>query len=1088
MHEHVVEHPRRERRRAGTTRGSSSPRACTSPSAGAGAPTTAPSSAGAGRTRGRGAGRGPTTSIRAGSMRRRMRSASSSAASCASASDIQRGNDTRNRSPTSAASTCLRRRVPRTSSISMAPSISSRCDSSRALRCRHVVAHVRVRSSTVPTARARATKILLAKRESRVEREILLDRRRARSYCRRCRFAAAPTPDPPPGGHGTGARAAGHAEPFGAARARAVGGRRGRPRGLPASDEGGRGTGPEEIGAATQRRLLGAFPRLRRRSTHVRGSRARRRRRTPTGTVAACVTRRAARRSRRAPARGRHRAARAARDPRARGLGQDPRAHAPHRVPGPRAARRGAPRARGHVHAHAPRASSSTGSTRSASTARSPPARSTRSRSRSCAAAPPTAASEPPRVLDRKAPGARARCSAERGPGASVALAITDVATEIEWAKARMIPPERYAAAARAAERRAAPPAGRARRPLRRATRPRSASKRWLDFDDLLGWLRRRDRDATPTSRPRSAGGSGTCSSTSSRTRRRCSSGCCARGSATAPTSCVVGDAAQAIYAFAGADASPLADFARHFPGGRTIALAYNYRSTDAIVAVAEAALGPASGVERDAPRAVRPADRPRTITAFDDDAHEADAVADACWHEFTGGVPWHRMAVLFRTNAQSSLFETAFTRRGVPFRVTGAQRFAARPAVRALLDRLREAERDAPGAAVRASISPTSRPTPTTDADADADDATRRHRRRPPPTTSCATHRDALLDFGREYLDARSGRGFGRRLRRRGSTSRPAASDATSAASTSSRSTGPRASSGRSCSSPGSNAGSSRSRGRPRPTARAEERRLLHVALGRAEDGCTARGRGERTAYGRRSARQPSPWLGELEQAIAGSRRSRRSTRRRASATRSRRCSARRAARSPTSHARRRRASRSVTRTCIATTSAPNASPTRCSRTRASGSRSIRCRSTTASLPTSSPRSRRTSSAPAGNDPDARARALQRGARARGDLVRQPALPRVHPGRAHEGVAAVRHDRVVRVDLGHLVDRGGGRGARREPGAAVPERPRGPARRARAACSCRADRPRTCRRSSSRASARARDAPATARPRCASR
>ena len=56
-----------------------------------------------------------------------------------------------------------------------------------------------------------------------------------------------------------------------------------------------------------------------------------------------------------------------------------------------------------------------------------------------------------------------------------------------------------------------------------------------------------------------------------------------------------------------------------------------------------------------------------------------------------------------------------------------------------------------------------------------------------------------------------------------------------------------------------------------------------------------------------------------------------------------------------------------------------------------------------------------RTSSDAAGNDPDARARALQRGARAGGDLVRQPALPRVHPRRAHEGVAAVRHDRVVR-------------------------------------------------------------------------
>src|SRR5439155_21678399 len=90
---------------------------------------------------------------------------------------------------------------------------------------------------------------------------------------------------------------------------------------------------------------------------------------------------------------------------------------------------------------------------------------------------------------------------------------------------------------------------------------------------------------------------------------------------------CVVGDGAQAIYAFAGADASLLGDFARHFPGSRTIALTYNYRSTDAIVAVAEAALGPASGVERDAPRAVRPADRRAVIRTFDDDAEEAGAI-----------------------------------------------------------------------------------------------------------------------------------------------------------------------------------------------------------------------------------------------------------------------------------------------------------------------------------------------------------------------------------------------------------------------------------------------------------------------------
>ena len=93
----------------------------------------------------------------------------------------------------------------------------------------------------------------------------------------------------------------------------------------------------------------------------------------------------------------------------------------------------------------------------------------------------------------------------------------------------------------------------------------------------------------------------------------------------------------------------------------------------------------------------MRPPTRPPIVREFDDDVEEAAVVADACWHEFTGGVPWDQMAVLFRTNAQSSLFETALTRRGVPFRVVGAPTFAARPEVAPLLDRMRRAERAPP-------------------------------------------------------------------------------------------------------------------------------------------------------------------------------------------------------------------------------------------------------------------------------------------------------------------------------------------------------------------------------------------------------
>ena len=54
-------------------------------------------------------------------------------------------------------------------------------------------------------------------------------------------------------------------------------------------------------------------------------------------------------------------------------------------------------------------------------------------------------------------------------------------------------------------------------------------------------------------------------------------------------------------------------------------------------------------------------------------------------------------------------------------------------------------------------------------------------------------------------------------------------------------------------------------------PSARAEERRLLHVALGRAEDGVICSWARERTASGRRVTRRPTPWLAELERA-AGS------------------------------------------------------------------------------------------------------------------------------------------------------------------------------------------------------------------------
>ena len=367
---------------------------------------------------------------------------------------------------------------------------------------------------------------------------------------------------------------------------------------------------------------------------------------------------------------------------------------------------------------------------------------------------------ELPRILDRKA---RVLGPLLRASGPQGTLAIADVATEIEWAKARMIPPERYAAAARAAERRL-PRSPAELADLYARYEAEKRKRRWLDFDDLLGWCadaiehdddfaaaqRWRFRhlfvdefqDATPLQLRLLRAWLGD-----------------------RPDLCVVGDGAQAIYAFAGADASPLVDFARHFPGGRTVALAYNYRSTDAIVAVAEAALGPASGVERDAPARGapgRPARRDprlrrrrrgsrrgrRRVLAR---VHRRRAVAS-----HGRAVPHQRAVVVVRSRAHPPGRAVPRHRRAAVRGAAGGAR-AARPTARGRPER-------APGDRSR-SISATSRPTSTKNRRRSDD----RRRRRPTPAASqprrasddeLRTHRDALLRFGREYLAGEHGPG----------------------------------------------------------------------------------------------------------------------------------------------------------------------------------------------------------------------------------------------------------------------------------------------------------------------------------------
>ncbi|MGZ4475593.1 MAG: ATP-dependent helicase [Nocardioides sp.] len=160
---------------------------------------------------------------------------------------------------------------------------------------------------------------------------------------------------------------------------------------------------------------------------------------------------------------------------------------------------------------------------------------------------------------------------------------------------------------------------------------------------------------------------------------------------------CVVGDPAQTIYSFAGADARYLRDFAKRFPDTTSVELVRNYRSTPQVVDVANTLLkgSPSQGVEL---RAQHPAGPAITYAARSDEVAEADAVAAEIQRLHAAGRPWSQVAILFRINAQSETFEEALTARNIPYVIRGAARFFDRPEVREAVTRLRGAARSGEG------------------------------------------------------------------------------------------------------------------------------------------------------------------------------------------------------------------------------------------------------------------------------------------------------------------------------------------------------------------------------------------------------
>ncbi len=166
---------------------------------------------------------------------------------------------------------------------------------------------------------------------------------------------------------------------------------------------------------------------------------------------------------------------------------------------------------------------------------------------------------------------------------------------------------------------------------------------------------------------------------------------------------CVVGDDHQAIYSFTGATPAYLVGMPARYPQATVVRLEENYRSTPQVLGLANR-LAPRLGGTEKTLRAVLPDGPEPVVEAFDGPA-ETRFVVERVQELAAEGVALGEIAVLYRTNARSAVFEQAFTEAGIPFQVREGG-FLLRQAARRLRAKLRGAGTTAVAEAVRAAAS----------------------------------------------------------------------------------------------------------------------------------------------------------------------------------------------------------------------------------------------------------------------------------------------------------------------------------------------------------------------------------------------
>jgi superfamily I DNA/RNA helicase len=154
---------------------------------------------------------------------------------------------------------------------------------------------------------------------------------------------------------------------------------------------------------------------------------------------------------------------------------------------------------------------------------------------------------------------------------------------------------------------------------------------------------------------------------------------------------CVVGDDDQSIYAWRGADPAHILAFGHHYPKARTVILEQNYRSTSRILEAANSVIAKNSKRYPKKLWSDRGEGELVQEVVVEDDHGEADFVGEEILRRKTEFErPWSDFAILYRSNAQSRVFEESLRRRGIPYKIVGGYSFLDRKEVKDVLAYLR--------------------------------------------------------------------------------------------------------------------------------------------------------------------------------------------------------------------------------------------------------------------------------------------------------------------------------------------------------------------------------------------------------------